>query len=351
MRRRSTRIAVVLLIAGFSIATSPARARADIQPPPDPPEGKRVPATIEVDWGVFADRVSRRHVVAAGETLRSIATKELGDASRWKAIAENNTKAAASPDRIAVGAVLWLPPTRSFDAPSAPAAPPGAAPPTTTLGPWYDAIWQTWVGRRPSIIGRATPGETADEVKAGGTLLLIPHADAASVLAAVATSPDEARNAISTMSPLTAPMYPDTLLNKEDPTVRIVCKYRLRDVTNQLVNSDLTRVRYDAAGNVVTKTWTVRAPGFPLGPAAPDPAAPSAPGDLTRGPIANAPRPNPVRSSPSNATSEPADDSGSRWPASTGVLVAIGGAALVAAMWLIRRRKQANPPPAPPPDA
>ena len=41
-------------------------------------------------------------------------------------------------------------------------------------------------------------------------------------------------------------------------------------------------------------------------------------------------------------------DDGTQWPAKTGLYVAIGGAALVAALWAIRQRKAAAPPPAPP---
>ena len=49
---------------------------------------------------------------------------------------------------------------------------------------------------------------------------------------------------------------------------------------------------------------------------------------------------------PNAPSAPPADDS--RWPASIGIYVAIGGAALVAALWAIRQRKAV---PAAPPDA
>src|SRR5262245_29544093 len=137
MRRRSLGIALgaALLSVALARATSVA---ADIPPPPDPPEGKRVPATIEVDWGVFADRVSTKHVVAAGETLRAIATKELGDAAHWKAIADANPDVAANPDKIAAGATLWLPSKASLAKDTGTEKQPASA---SLLSTWYDAFW------------------------------------------------------------------------------------------------------------------------------------------------------------------------------------------------------------------
>ena len=153
------------------------RVEADIPPPPDSPETKRVPVTIELDWGVFADRVSRKHVVAAGDTLRSLAEKHLGDKAKWKAIVGANPAIAADPDHILVGAVLWIPPVRFGETPPAAAKPESGE--TAPLSPWYDAFWQSSTRRGPPRLeARATPGEVPAAQSGGGVLVFIPHAEA-----------------------------------------------------------------------------------------------------------------------------------------------------------------------------
>lgn len=51
----------------------------------------------------------RAHVVGSGESLRSIAAKELGKSSRWNEIATLNKNRLSSPDRLTVGLKLKLP--------------------------------------------------------------------------------------------------------------------------------------------------------------------------------------------------------------------------------------------------
>ena len=155
MRRLGNRTAFAFVLAALATA---ARARADMPPPPDSPESKRVPTTVEIDWGVFADRVSKRHVVAAGETLRTIAARELGNAARSQAIADANPDVISDPNVIRVGDVIWLPPLASFEKEAKPPAPGAAKPPAEPASPdvavpglagWYDAFWLGWAADSP----------------------------------------------------------------------------------------------------------------------------------------------------------------------------------------------------------
>jgi hypothetical protein len=191
-------------------------AAADIPPPPDSPETKRVPVEIELDWGVFADRVSRRHVVVAGDTLRSLAAKYLGDKEKWKAIADANPALAANPDRIKVGDALWVPPTRYAETP--PPSQPGSGE-TAPPGPWYDAFWMEMHGNTNwTLDAPATPDTIPAKYAAGGSFQLLPH-DIAVKFRADLDGKRVGRPHEASAHALTAWVRGDGLVNKEDPTV------------------------------------------------------------------------------------------------------------------------------------
>lgn len=366
-------------LALFALASS-RPVHADMPPPPDSPESKRVPATIELDWSAIASHVSHKHVIAVGETLRSIATKLLGEPSRVKAIVENNPDAIKDPDRIRSGDVIWLPAVASFQTPAKQPADPAPTVDAATLAPWYDAFWVETAGKyQPTnIVARASPGELPDARKKGAQLALVPHPVAAKVIEDLAKGPVEFRTSQwpphdENPGPLAASpvayLLSDTLLHKEDPTVRIVTSYKLTGVNGNQIASTNERVRYDADGKVVTKTWVVPPPSYENWnrprdgappktdsvPVASPSGAPMSDPTPTPAPVGMAgttPPPSLVVTSPGAApavaATEPADDS-SHWPARTGLYIAIGGAALVAALWAIRQRKAAAPPPPPPP--
>ena len=349
--RRPLGLSIVFVVL-VSIAPSlPARADIII---PDPPESKRVPLTIELDWGVFTDRVSKKHVIAAGETLRAIATKALGNASHAKAIVAANSEVIADADKIRVGDVVWLPPQKSLEAAAKPSAAPAATAPAEepavpALSPWYDAFWfenTGYRGRGPPVLkARATPGEPAQS-----TLVLVPHAASAALTLAIASGPVPVKLE-DLKGALTLGMWADTLVHRDDPTVRIVTTYKLTGASSASLTTEIARVRYDAEGKTVTKEWAVPQPGFgrgsrgeaekpPSSPAAPAEAAMATPLPVTPG-GAEAPPPE----------TPPLSDDGSHWPASTGVLVAAVGAAIVAGLWVYKRSRAAAPPPPPPPTA
>jgi hypothetical protein len=269
MRRRSIgleALAALLILAPW------APARANVPPPPiDPATTKHVPATIEVDdWGPLADRVSTKRVVAPDETLRMIAAQELGDASHWKAIADVNPDVAANPDKIAAGTTLWLPSRASLE--KAPATGATAGTKSPGFAPWYDVFWTSFRpkqgtrDRATQLLGRATPGEVPAEAKERAQLLFVPHEQAAALLAVVGKPPEDIAPLIKDARPLRVDLHPDTLLHKDDPTVRIVTRFALRGVDG--IWTARERVRYDATGQVVTKEWPLRAsshePGKPL---------------------------------------------------------------------------------------
>jgi len=52
---------------------------------------------------------SRTYTVAAGDSLSKIAQRELGDASRWRAIYDANRDTIKDPDLIHPGQVLKMP--------------------------------------------------------------------------------------------------------------------------------------------------------------------------------------------------------------------------------------------------
>jgi len=353
MRRRTLGLEALIAVL---LAASAATTSADVPPPPDPPDGKRVPATIDVDWGPFADRVSTKHVVAKGETLRTIATQRLGDAARWKAIADANPVVAADPDKIAAGATLWLPSKASFEAPAADAGP------RLSLAAWYDAFWTAWKKPRFTVLlGRATPGEIPDAVKPIVSLLLVPHEEAAPLLAVVDHPPPDIDRLVRDTHAVENYFAPDTLVHRDDPTVRVLGKYRLRGTAERRIVYDEERVRYDAEGRVVTQEWKVRAPSYEF--RTPPPlegskgGAPPAPASASMAVVIAAPGnpppglPRPDEPPPPSAYPPARDAESTRWPATTGVIVAAGGAALVGALWFLRRRRVASgaKPPAPTP--
>lgn len=71
-------------------------------PPPVAPPRTAPPPAASPDAG-------REHVVAAGETLSSIAAARLGSSGRWREIYDLNRDRLASPDRLREGQRLRLP--------------------------------------------------------------------------------------------------------------------------------------------------------------------------------------------------------------------------------------------------
>jgi len=91
-------------------ATAPAPSSIVMNPPtPVRPAGSTPSAAAPLPnpAGGPARTAAREHVVAAGETLSSIAARHLGAASRWREIARANP--AVNPDNLRVGTKLVLP--------------------------------------------------------------------------------------------------------------------------------------------------------------------------------------------------------------------------------------------------
>jgi hypothetical protein len=314
-------VGLVALFLGHGVS------EADISPS-DPPEGRRVAGQLELDWGVFAERVSRRHIVAAGEPLGTIAAKHLGDRARARDLLTWNPTLGSDPDHVEVGAEVWMPSVRSL----APAGAPAAVAPTrsespvladrTALADWYEAFWlersSSW---EHAASARAAAGALPESQRHGGMLALIPHAAAVSVLerlpqgrVPVMGGPPNRTEAFP--KPLyVATLVPDTLVHKDDPAVRVVLRARLTGVKDDgTLVATTERVRYDAAGKVVTKPYPVRQPAFRF--------------EEPPEPVAGVLPPPPANP---------------RWPSQTGLWVALGGAALVSLLWLLRRRPRATP--------
>lgn len=57
------------------------------------------------------DEPERKHRVADGDTLRSLAARYLGDESAWRAIFEGNTKLLTDPDVLPIGHDIRIPST------------------------------------------------------------------------------------------------------------------------------------------------------------------------------------------------------------------------------------------------
>jgi hypothetical protein len=304
-------------------------AGADIPPPPDPPNTRRIPATIELDWGLFASRVSRRHVVAKGDTLRLLAARYLGDAKRWQAIAAENPEAVTPPDRIQAGASLWIPPrAASTKDASAEAAPKGTV---STLADRYEAFWTSASGRWGfKIAARASPGEVPKSWQHGGRLLLIPRTDALPILAALHKKQFPTHEQLPA-SVLHAPLYPDTLVTREDPAVRVVDRFRLADTEQQLIYSTVTRRRYDAQDKQLTD-------------AAPKPRAEASGGasarEATLGSSLLSADLGPLPEDDRGAGEEPL----AAWPELVGLIVALVGLLLILGLALFRNRRSSDDP-------
>lgn len=84
------------------------------------------------------------HLVASGETLSSIAARQLGDSARWREIAALNPQ--VDPDRLAVGDRLRLP----GSAPRATAAAP-AEPPAPVASPASPGLREHTVGEGETL--------------------------------------------------------------------------------------------------------------------------------------------------------------------------------------------------------
>jgi len=87
-----------------------------IADPDVPPLGARLvippiePVTTVTPPGGEQKASPRTHTVVAGETLSSIAKKYYSDSTRWKIIFNANKKTIPSPEKLAVGMVLVIPP-------------------------------------------------------------------------------------------------------------------------------------------------------------------------------------------------------------------------------------------------
>jgi hypothetical protein len=300
--------------------------------PPEPPNSKRVPVVETVDWGAFQDRVSRPYTVQAGDTLRSIAAAQCGDAARYKVVVEANPAVAAAPDRIRAGDTLWLPPPRAF----APVVPPVAGTdPNTSLEPWYDAFTLKWVGRRQMAIDERTAPAPPARSKSG-SFLLVPHPDTAALLAALTSRPVPPEDPLLARA-LSVTFGVENRVHTDEGTVRIDVTTRLTGRDGASVTRTQTVRRLDAAGKDVTTVVPLEAVdllGLRLRPRpAPTPTA---------SPDEPPPPPTPLPPTPPNAppgaAEAPADPPG-RWPAWLGLAVAAVGGLVLGGFAVARRRR------------
>ncbi|MBI5850266.1 MAG: LysM peptidoglycan-binding domain-containing protein [Planctomycetes bacterium] len=92
------------------------------------PEGsKLIRAEVRFELGMLARVACVAHVVAEGETLRSIATARLGSAARHAEIAA--LQPSVDPERLTIGQNLWLPPRDPLPKDQEPVAAEAAADP------------------------------------------------------------------------------------------------------------------------------------------------------------------------------------------------------------------------------
>lgn len=291
---------------------------------PDPEGTKRVEGTIELDWGVFAGRVSRVHVVKEGDTLRGLARTYYDDAERWKEIAADNENTLKDPDALNVGMELFIPPR---EAP--PDSPDDAE--QTSLRPRYVALWMESYQRfRVHAVRRAGVGPVPEAYRKGGTLYLLLPERAGAVLAALAKGetpvPDE-----SWAPTLSVHLFADTLVAADDPAVRVTAYHRLKGRERQLVRSDVVRKRFAADGKRVTKAYPFEREGWHGS------GQEEAPPDDEDG-----------DGSPSDDDTvrvlrdlPPPDDGPGRWAPGVGGLVALLGLGIVLGVAIRRRRRAA----------
>lgn len=320
-------VGAVLGVACGLVAVAPlGAARADVIIP-DPPKSKRVAVSIELDWGVLADRVSRAYVVAKGDTLSTIAQRMCGSAARWKAIADANPRVVHDTDRIDAGATLWLPPMRSFDPP----APASAAPDPKALLPWYDAFWMRPAGKwSEEVYSRASPPD-APERPRFNSVLLVDHSASAAFLAAVAAKQELPKTGSCHLR-----VGMSSLVHADEPTVRMHASYRITGIDGQLVKTEVKVTRYDAAGKVVEKVLPLEPSEWDRLPRTPEPEP------KPKTPDTPAPVP-PPEDAKSDLRDVPPDErvietDGFRWNSVTGIAVALVGGLVVLAVALLRRR-------------
>jgi len=295
-RARILRTGAALVTTGWLLTiTGAPPAAADVFIP-DPQGTKRVPATIEVDWGVFETRVSRRHVVAEGETLRGLARRFYEDEERWKEIADANSDAVPDPDVVRIGTQLWIPPR------DPPAADADDADPATRLESRYEAFWVLQERMNAHVTERASPGEIPDACRGGMRLSFVGLETAKRVSRQLAKGEHPNAGVLGSRS-LHAPLYPDTLVADDDPTVRVVSRYRLTGRNHQLVSTEVTRTRYDAEDQPVTADY----------------------------PVGNR-----------RERAKPSDDAPARWPREVDGMVALLGLAIVVGGGIVLRRGRSD---------
>jgi hypothetical protein len=316
-----------VIACGLMVLAAAGAARGDIIIP-DPAGTKRVPGTIQLDWGVFEARVSRRHVVVKGETLRKLATRYYDDVERWKEIAEENREALPDPNVVPIGAEVWIPPRTS---PTKDFVGDGDEPDGdhTRLAPRYVAFWTKGYRRwKYRVSERASPGELPEAYRSGARLLLLEPKGAKIVLAALAKGERAVPDA-SWGTPIVAGLHPDTLVSADDPSVRVVSFFRLSNLTQQLVRTEVVRKRYGADGKRVAELFEMPGHSFPHSEAQPEAEpddADDADDDATRADEIEGDD-GVIRTSRDVA---PSDRFPERWPTPIGVMVALLGLVIVA---------------------
>jgi hypothetical protein len=243
-------------VVALAVASVAGPAWADLTIP-DPVGAKRVPGTIEVDWGPFAERVSRRHVVVEGDTLRGLAKHYFDDVERWPEIRDENKNAVGEDDVIKVGAELWIPPKNKFE---------GVKDESETrhdaLAHRYEAFWvESFQRHRLRIAERAClAAEIPEKYRGGGTIWFLRLPEARVEIARL-NGQDVAKQSLRE---LRASLWVDTLLSDKDPSTRVVMQFRLTGRDTGAVTMEKSRQRFDAEGNEVTEEFPVpkRGGGF-----------------------------------------------------------------------------------------
>lgn len=303
MARRGVIVWGPLLLGVLLVGLRPCGARADVFVP-DPPDTKRVAVTYELDWGALNKLVVRQHVVAKGDTLRGLATKYLGDARAWPTIAEANPKHVSPPDIIRLGDTLEIP----------------------LRGAGYVGFWvtglQRW-GPGLRVTGRATPQDRPERFEHGRTLLLLPRADAAPVMATLAKGKQHTFEDNPATGHVVGFGY-STLVKSDDPVHSLLVRYRLKGIAPEGVDLETTVTRLDAAGREL--------PPLPESAPAPKPGAVPLPSSALPTPqlmsiVGDIPVDQPLVEKAAN-----------RWPVWVGLLVAIFGLGIV--LTIVRKRVQ-----------